>query len=425
MVERNYSRIGERVFEETLPNGLRLRVIEKPHHAKSCAFFVTRYGGMDLRFQLNGQWRDTPAGIAHYLEHKMFDTEDGNALQELAQNGAEPNAFTSNDITAFYFYSTEHFYENLKILLEFVSVPYFTEESVEKEQGIIAQEIRMVEDTPDWQSYTQLMGCLYERSPARVSVAGTVESIREITAETLYDCHRAFYHPGNMVLCVVGNVDAEQVAAIAREVLPDQCGEPIPRDYGEGEALCPVKKEAQQKMEVSMPQFLAGYKCEPPQSGREHLRLSILGDMVCDILFGDSSPLYSRLYEEGLINNSFGGNFDILPGAAYLYVGGDTNEPKKVHEAVTAEAKRLAAEGIDEDFYQRIRRACYGQMIRGLNSFESIAISAAEGVFFDYNYYDFPEVFETITKADVEDFLRRNVTEERSAISLIYPKDFA
>ncbi|MCI9586688.1 MAG: insulinase family protein [Oscillospiraceae bacterium] len=425
MVERNYSRIGEWVFEETLPNGLRLRVIEKPHHAKSCAFFVTRYGGMDLRFQLNGQWRDTPAGIAHYLEHKMFDTEDGNALQELAQNGAEPNAFTSNDITAYYFYSTEHFYENLKILLEFVSVPYFTEESVEKEQGIIAQEIRMVEDTPDWQSYTQLMGCLYERSPARVSVAGTVESIREITAETLYDCHRAFYHPGNMVLCVVGNVDAEQVAAIAREVLPDQCGEPIPRDYGEGEALCPVKKEAQQKMEVSMPQFLAGYKCEPPQSGREHLRLSILGDMVCDILFGDSSPLYSRLYEEGLINNSFGGNFDILPGAAYLYVGGDTNEPKKVHEAVTAEAKRLAAEGIDEDFYQRIRRACYGQMIRGLNSFESIAISAAEGVFFDYNYYDFPEVFETITKADVEDFLRRNVTEERSAISLIYPKDFA
>ena len=174
-----------------------------------------------------------------------------------------------------------------------------------------------------------------------------------------------------------------------------------------------------------MPQFLAGYKCEPPQSGREHLRLSILGDMVCDILFGDSSPLYSRLYEEGLINNSFGGNFDILPGAAYLYVGGDTNEPKKVHEAVTAEAKRLAAEGIDEDFYQRIRRACYGQMIRGLNSFESIAVSAAEGVFFDYNYYDFPEVFETITKADVEDFLRRNVTEERSAISLIYPKDFA
>ena len=425
MVERNYSRIGERVFEETLPNGLRLRVIEKPHHAKSCAFFVTRYGGMDLRFQLNGQWRDTPAGIAHYLEHKMFDTEDGNALQELAQNGAEPNAFTSNDITAYYFYSTEHFYENLKILLEFVSVPYFTQESVEKEQGIIAQEIRMVEDTPDWQSYTQLMGCLYERSPARVSVAGTVESIREITAETLYDCHRAFYHPGNMVLCVVGNVDAEQVAAIAREVLPDQCGEPIPRDYGEGEALCPVKKEAQQKMEVSMPQFLAGYKCEPPQSGREHLRLSILGDMVCDILFGDSSPLYSRLYEEGLINNSFGGNFDILPGAAYLYVGGDTNEPKKVHEAVTAEAKRLAAEGIDEDFYQRIRRACYGQMIRGLNSFESIAVSAAEGVFFDYNYYDFPEVFETITKADVEDFLRRNVTEERSAISLIYPKDFA
>ena len=174
MTERNYPQIGERVYEETLPNGLTIRVISKPHHAKACAFFVTRYGGMDLRFQLNGQWQDTPAGIAHYLEHKMFDTEDGNALQILAQNGAEPNAFTSNAITAYYFYSTEHFYENLKVLLQFVSVPYFTDESVEKEQGIIGQEIRMVEDTPDWQIYTNLIACLYEKSPARVSVSGTV-----------------------------------------------------------------------------------------------------------------------------------------------------------------------------------------------------------------------------------------------------------
>ncbi len=423
MREKLYQGIGERVYEETLPNGLTIRVVSKPDHAKACAFFVTRYGGMDLRFQLHGQWQDTPAGIAHYLEHKMFDTKDGNALQELAQNGAEPNAFTSNAITAYYFYSTEHFYENLKILLEFVSVPYFTKESVEKEQGIIAQEIRMVEDTPDWQIYTQLMQCLYERSPARISVAGTVESIRQITAETLYDCHRAFYCPGNMVLCVVGNVDPQRVADIAREVLPKEPGERILRDYGQEETPVPFRREAVSHMEVSMPQFLAGYKCDPPPEGEAQYRLSIIGDMACDILFGDSSPLYNSLYERGLINDSFGGNFDILPGAAYLYVGGDTNHPQEVYDAVTAEAQRLAAEGIDEDFYQRIRRASYGQMLRGLNSFESIAIGFAEGVFHDFDYYTFPEIFATITKADVEDFLRRNITAERSAISLLYPTE--
>lgn len=172
-----------------------------------------------------------------------------------------------------------------------------------------------------------------------------------------------------------------------------------------------------------MSQFLAGYKCDPPAEGAEQFRLGMIGDMACDILFGDSSPLYSSLYEQGLINDSFGGNFDILPGAAYLYVGGDTNEPHKVHAAVTAEAERLAREGIDEAFYQRIRRAAYGQMIRSLNSFETIAVAAAEGIFYGYDYYTFPEVFATITKADIEDFLRRNITAERTAISLIYPAE--
>ena len=422
MTAHEYPQIGERVWEETLPNGLTIRVVSKPHHAKACAFFVTRYGGMDLRFQLGGQWQDTPAGIAHYLEHKMFDTEDGNALQELAQNGAEPNAFTSNAITAYYFYSTEHFYENLKILLQFVSIPYFTKESVEKEQGIIGQEIRMMEDTPDWQIYTSLMECLYASSPARVSVAGTVESIRHITAETLYDCHRAFYSPSNMVLCVVGNIDPQRVSAIAREVLTADGAAPIPRDYGAEESPLPAKREHTQAMEVSMPQFLAGYKCAAPPEGVEQFRLGMIGDMACDILFGDSSPLYSRLYAQGLINDSFGGNFDILPGVAYLYVGGDTNDPHAVHEAVTAEAQRLGREGIDEDFYQRIRRAAYGQMVRSLNSFETIAISQAEGVFHGYDYYAFPEVFASITKADIEEFLRCNITADRTAISIITPK---
>ena len=185
MNEKVYPRIGERVLEKTLPNGLKIFIVPKPQHRKKYAFFATRYGGMDMQFIRNGKKCDTPAGIAHYLEHKMFDTEDGNALQQLSQNGAEPNAFTSNAMTGYYFDCTEHFEENLRILLSFVSVPYFTEESVEKERGIIAQEIRMVEDSPDWQVYERLLACLYRSSPARVPIAGTVESIAGITAETL------------------------------------------------------------------------------------------------------------------------------------------------------------------------------------------------------------------------------------------------
>ena len=423
MEERRYDGIGERVWTHTLPNGLEIRVIQKPHHVKKYAFFVTRYGGMDMRFQLNGQWQDTPAGIAHFLEHKMFDTEEGNALQDLARNGAEPNAFTSNAITAYYFDSTEAFMENLAILLRFVSVPWFTPESVEKEQGIIAQEIRMYEDSPDWQIYSTLMECLYSRSPVRVSVAGTVESISHITAQTLYDCHKAFYTPANMILCVIGDVDPEAVAALAEEILPKESGPAIPRDYGEEDSLLPACRERELRMEVSMPQLMAGYKCAPVPKGPEQLRLGLIGDMACDILFGDSSPLYTRLYEEGKVNGSFGGNFDMLPGVAYLYVGADTNYPREVHEAVTAEAERLAREGIDEDYYQRIRRACYGQLIRSLNSFETIAVSAAEGCFNGYDYYTFPEIFASITKADVEQFLRENVTRERTAAVILYPKE--
>ena len=425
METREYPRLGETVSRRTLPNGLAVMVVHKPYHAKRYAFFATRYGGMDLRYRQDGQWRDTPAGIAHYLEHKMFDTQEGSALQELARNGAVENAFTSGAMTAYYFESTEHFYENLRILLRFVSVPWFTEESVAKEQGIIAQEIRMTEDDPDWRVYEGLMTCLYRESPVRVPVAGTVESIRAITPQVLYDCHRAFYVPGNMVLVCVGDVELDRVARLAEEILPAERGEDIPRDYGAGEDDVPACRETERSMAVSMPLFLGGYKCRPCAGGEELLRRSLIGDMACDVLFGDSSPLYARLYEAGDINGSLGGNLDLMPGAAYLYVGGDARDPRRVFDAITAEARRLGTGGIDEAFYQRLRRAAYGQAIRSLNSFENIAVSLAEGHFQGFDYYRLPEVFDSVTKADVEAFLREELTPEHAALSVIRPLDEA
>ena len=425
MKQTFYERIGEAVCRETLPNGLRINIVPKRDYAKSYAFFATRYGGMDTRFCLNGKWLDTPAGIAHYLEHKMFDTEDGNALQELAMNGAEPNAFTSNAITCYYFDSTEKFYENLEILLSFVSVPYFTDESVEKEQGIIGQEIGMIEDNPEWQVYKQLMQSLYHTSPARTPVAGSVESIRKITAQTLYDCHRAFYTPANMCLVVVGDVEPQQVLDIARRVLPKDSGELIERDYGAEEPTEAARAYAEERMEVSMPSFLVGFKCPPQHGGEEQHRFAAIGELACDVLMGESSPLYARLYSQGLINGSFGAAFDILPGAAYAYAGGDSKDPKAVAEAILAEAQRLAREGVDEDYYKRIVNANFGAALRELNSFESIAVSMAEGRFQGYDHYRFPEIYDSITAADVLAFLRENVTRSHMALSVIAPKEEA
>ncbi len=422
MKQRFYERIGESVYQETLPNGLEIRVVPKPEHAKKYAFFATRYGGMDTRFRLNGQWLDTPAGIAHYLEHKMFDTKEGNALQELAKNGAEPNAFTSNAMTGYYFDSTDHFEENLEILLSFVSIPYFTDESVAKEQGIIGQEIRMIEDNPDWQLYMRMMQALYQSSPARTPIAGTVESISHITAKTLYDCHKAFYTPSNMILTVVGNVDPVHVADLAMRILPREGGPVIPRDYGT-EPMAVARRETRMEMEVSCPQFLTGFKCPPVADGQDYMRMSLLGDMACDILLGDSSPLYQRLYEQGLINTSFGGTFEMMPGAAYLYAGGDSKDARAVAAEIQKEAEHLVCEGVGEAFYQQVRRSAFGANLRGLNSFENIAVSLTEGYFHGYDPFRFPQVFDSITKEDIIAFLRDNIVEDRAVLSEIVPKE--
>ena len=423
MEKKLYERIGEEVFRTTLPNGLPVYIVPKKDFLRKYALFATRYGGMDMRFEKDGQWLDTPAGIAHYLEHKMFDTEDGNALQELAKNGAEPNAFTSNAITCYYFDATDKFYESLEILLSFVSIPYFTDESVQKEQGIIGQEIGMIEDNPEWQVYKQLMQALYHTSPARTPVAGSVESISHITAQTLYDCHKAFYTPANMCMVVVGDVKPERIIAAANQILPAKSGPLIRRDYGAEEELTAAEHFVSAAMEVSMPTFLVGFKCPPQHGGEEQHRFTAIGELACDVLMGESSPLYARLYAEGLINGSFGAAFDLLPGASYVYAGGDSKDPQAVAEAILAEARRLVSEGVDGDYYRRVVNANFGAALKALNSFESIAVSMAEGCFQGYDPYRFPEVYDSITVEDVLDFLRRNMTRDHMALSVITPKE--
>ena len=281
----------------------------------------------------------------------------------------------------------------------------------------------MIEDNPEWQVYKQMMQALYRSSPARTPVAGSVESIREITAQTLYDCHRAFYTPANMCLVVVGDVEPQQVLDIARRVLPKDSGELIERDYGAEEPTEAAQAYVEERMEVSMPSFLVGFKCPPQHGGEEQHRFAAIGELACDVLMGESSPLYARLYSQGLINGTFDSAYDLLPGAAYVFCGGDSNDPEAVQQAVLDEARRVVREGVDPAYVQRIRRASFGASIKSLNSFEAIASTAAEGCFQGYDPFRFPEVYDSITQQDLLDFIRDNIRPERMALSIIYPKE--
>ena len=419
----DFPRVGERMYREVLENGLHVFVFPKPEFQKSYAFFATNYGGMDLRFCLDGTWHDTPAGVAHYLEHKMFDTKDGNALQKLTANGASPNAFTSNAITGYYFECTEQFEENLKTLLSFVSVPYFTQESVDKEQGIIGQEIGMIEDDPDWKVFTNLMKGLYEHHPIRLSVAGSVESIARITPQTLYDCHKAFYDPANMVLCVAGNQDPERVCQIAREILPKTAGPIAQKDYDSQEPEGAFQSLVEERLAVSGPIFQLGYKGDAPERGEAGLRQQLLGELVCEVLLGNSTPLYARLYQEGLINRNFSYGYDSVPGCAFLAAGGESRDPEAVRAAVEAEARRIEAEGVDPELWERVKKGVYGWRVRSLNSFETLCVNQAQNFFAGREYLRFADLFADIRKEDVEALIARWVTPARTSLSVIRPKE--
>lgn len=421
MKERKYENIGDTLITETLPNGLTINIIPRPAYTKSFAMFSTDYGGADRRFKLGGSWIDTPAGVAHFLEHKMFDMPYGNALSVLSSNGASPNAFTSSGITAYHFECTERFDENLRVLLGFVSTPYFSAESVQKEQGIIGQEIRMVEDNPDFVIYNNLLRCLYEHNPVRDSVAGSIESIAEITDKTLYHCHEVFYNPSNMTLAVVGNADPDKVIAMAREILPKDPGEVPERDYGSQESATPHQAKIRVEMEVSAPQFLFGARIIPKKNGIARLKQSIIGEIALRMLLGPSSPAFNRLYSDGLLNGSFEYELDYTAGTAMFLAGGESRDIGAVMDEVISELRRTTA-GLDNNLFINAKKSYFGDRLRNVGSFSSLAQALSEGAFSGFCPLDAFEVIEGITAQDVQAFISENITPEKLALSVIEPK---
>ena len=422
MTRIEYPELDETLYQQTLANGLTVCVVPRKGFTKRLAYFVTDYGSIHTQYSLDGKNHQAPAGVAHYLEHKMFDLPGNRDVSaEFAALGASTNAFTSYDMTAYYFSCTENFDECLRLLLEFVSTPYFTEESVEKERGIIDQEIGMNEDAPDSVVFENLVQAMYARHPIRVPILGTGETIRQITPEVLYSCHRAFYAPGNMLLCVVGDVEPEAVARIAEEQLG--C-EALPvgkkqKDWAEP-MTCP-RPEITAKMEVAMPMFNLAFKCEPLGTGDGAIREEMVADLAAEALFGESSELYLKLYEEGLIDSSFGGGFETIDGCAMLLCSGDSEDARAVREAILAQAEKLTREGLPEEDYLRMKRSALGRRIRGLDSFDATCFRVCAYHFSDFDYFRFPEIYRQITAEEIIAFLARVVKRERCCLSIMEP----
>ena len=421
MNKQYYPALDETLYRAILPNGLKVLIVPKTGFTKKKAYFVTDFGAVHTDFTLNGEKHTVPAGVAHYLEHKLFDLPGRDVSAEFAAMGAMVNAFTSYDLTAYYFSCTENFDGCLRLLLEFVSTPYFTEESVEKERGIIDQEIGMVADEPGSRVFENLMTAMYRKHPIRVPILGTSETIREITPQTLHTCHRAFYHPENMLLCIVGDVDPEAVCDLACQVLGNAPGQAAQKaDFPAEDMTCP-EKTVTATMDIVMPMFSIGFKCPPLDKGDAAVRREFIGDLAAEVLFGEASALYLKLYGEGIIDASFGGGYETVDGCALLNCGGDSDRPEAVRDAILAEAARICHDGIDEPAFLRLKRSAMGRRIRDLDSFDSTCFRLCAYEMSDFDYFRFPELYSAIEAEEVCEFIRQVICPEGCSLSTIYP----
>ena len=415
---RNFPSLNEAVSWNRLPNGLTVAVIHRPGFTKKLCYFVTDFGAIHTAFTLDGKSHQVPAGVAHYLEHKMFDMPDRDVTAAFAALGATPNAFTGYDMTAYYFSCTENFYDCLKLLLEYVSTPYFTEESVQKEQGIIGQEIGMNEDNPDTRVFENLMTAMYPVHPINTPILGTRESISQITPQVLTDCHKAFYTPDNMLLCVVGDVDTREVCRLAEEILPPVSADTRREDSWQEDMIC-KKHLVTAQMEVAMPMFQLGFKAEPLGKGEEAVRQEAIGDLAAEALFGESSPLYLKLYEEGIIDSSFGGGFETVDGMSMLTASGDSDFPETVRDAIIRQAEDMVS--LPSEDFLRMKRSAMGRRIRDLDSFDSVAFRTCAYHFSGFDYFRFPAVYQSVQAEDVLEFIHRVVTPNRCCLSVVEP----
>ena len=413
------SDIGESYVKATLDNGLKIYILEKPQYKSSYAIFGTKYGSIDTSFLVDGKEITVPEGIAHFLEHKLFESEDGDAFSKYAKTGAYANAFTSFDKTCYLFSCSDKFYENLDILLGFVQSPYFTEETVKKEQGIIGQEIRMYDDSPNWRVMFNMLLAMYHNHPVRIDIAGTVESIAEIDAELLYDCYNTFYNPSNMFICIAGNVDTDEcLKKITDSVKKNEPVEIIRIKPEEPDDV--IENLVEQSLEVAQPIFCFGFK-ECIESEEKSVKEKIITSLTLETLVGEASPLYKKLVNDGLINDEFDTEHFCGNGYSALVFEGESTNPKAVAQAIKNEILRLKEEGVDKKLFSAVRAGMYGGAIRLYNNVDSIAMQLVDCAMCDSGLFDDLKYLKSITVEDVQRKLA-SINVENSVLSIINPK---
>lgn len=412
--------LNEKYYDIDHPSGLKILVMPKENYSSTYAIFATKYGSIDTMIQMSdGSFKEIPEGTAHFLEHKLFESEDLDAFERFAKTGASANAYTSFERTGYLFSCSANFKKNLEILLDFVQNPYFTQATVEKEQGIIGQEIDMYKDAPDWEVMFNCLRMMYHNLPVRIDIAGTQESIAQITAKTLYGCYDNFYNLHNMVLAVAGNADVDEIVEVADKVLKPVEGKMAQRKViDEPEEV--IDSYIEEKLSVATPQFMFGFKESwdtPERTTKEEISMEILLDMIS----GQSSELYKRLFDGKLINNSFG--FEYFTGFGYSCVlfAGESNDPKKVAEEIVGEIGRFRETGFDETAFERTKKKLYGRMIMGMNDIEGLANNMAVSYFAGEDVFTDFEIFKTVTLDDVNDIFKKTLDENRSVLSVINP----
>ncbi len=408
-------------------SGLKVYIVPKSGFSKYYAIYGTEYGSIDTKLKVpgSGETIELPDGIAHFLEHKLFEEENGgNAFDRFALTGANSNAYTSFDMTAYLFSCTDSFYENLDILMDFVNHPYFTEENVAKEQGIIGQEIKMYDDDPNWRLFFNMLQGMYFKNPVKIDIAGTVESISKITPELLFSCCDVFYNPSNMFLVMVGDIDADKAMEVVdRYVTADRDRGAIQRELAD-EPRSVANPRVCQKMSVSKPQFMIGFKeLETDVTGTALLKKQIETNVILSILFGKSSKFFTELYEEGIIDGSFSFECELEKKYGFSSVNGESKDPDEVLKRVLKRIEEVKSKGFDEDEINRVKKVLIGANLRGYNDVERIGNNFIRFFMSGINPFEYERIAESVSKAELEKRLREHFNEGSVVLSIIEPLD--
>ncbi|KRN28460.1 zinc-dependent proteinase [Lactobacillus selangorensis] len=431
MEKQIYARLGETLYSETLANGLQVHLLPRKGYHKTYAMFTTHYGSIDNEFVPIGTDKPVhvPDGIAHFLEHKMFDQKDHDVFETFGKYGADSNAFTSYTRTSYLFSCTDHVKQNLETLLDFVQEPYFTEQSVNKEKGIIAQEIQMYEDDPNWQLFSGILANLYPQHPVRLDIAGTVDSIQAITPDELYTAYNTFYNPSNMDLFVTGKLVPDEMMGWIRanqEAKEFPQAAPIQRFYPteaeDGSDILPYRVL---EMSVQRPKSIVGLKGlhrfpEDENGLKDELALNLLFQM----LFGSSSKNYTRLYDAGTIDDSFGYEIDVDRSFNFATISGDANNAQEFSDAIIDILEHYPdSPELTNSHLQHVERGTIGKYLQSWNSLEAVANQFTDTNFGDANLFEVLPILDSLTLDDIKHTAAHYIDLDALSVFHILPKD--